>query len=115
MHHGLFELVEDTGRGKMVRATLEGESLKWSTEYPVDDDRHRAYFESVLLLVQEAVNRGVGEIELSGIETLIVKQIRGEWKINKASAHRLCVEIRSLLPHIPKWRFCVTEDPVTTT
>ena len=111
VHKGVFAIKNDQVMGKGVHAVLvdvETNEKVWETFVPIgEQELYEAQYHAFLSLVKEVIERNIDEVSFRGLQQLVVKQVLGEWQVSKSRLHRLCTEIRSFLPEIPRWRFDV--------
>jgi ribonuclease HI len=62
-----------------------------------------AEFRALLLGIERASALGAGELELVGDSELIVKQVRGEYKVKDATLRELHGEVRRALMRFDSW------------
>jgi ribonuclease HI len=62
-----------------------------------------AEYRALLLGIDRAVALGGDELDLVGDSELVVKQVRGEYRVKDAGLKPLHAEVRSRLASVPKW------------
>ncbi len=62
-----------------------------------------AEYRALLLGIQTALELGGDELDLVGDSELIVKQVRGEYKVKNAELKPLHAEVHAALSGVPSW------------
>lgn len=62
-----------------------------------------AEYRALLLGIELAAELGAGEVELVGDSELIVKQVKGEYRVKDASLQELHRQVRSALEGFERW------------
>lgn len=62
-----------------------------------------AEYRALLLGIELAAARGASELELVGDSELIVRQVKGEYKVKDATMRRLHAEVKQALRPFEKW------------
>ncbi len=62
-----------------------------------------AEYRALLLGIQTALELGADELDLVGDSELIVKQVRGEYKVKNAELKPLHAEVHAALSGVPAW------------
>jgi ribonuclease HI len=86
-----------------VVATPDGEILEEVGETIGRATNNVAEYRALLLGIERARALGATEVELLGDSELIVKQVRGEYKVKDATLRELHAEVRSALAGFERW------------
>jgi ribonuclease HI len=62
-----------------------------------------AEYRALLLGIERAAARGVSEVELIGDSELIVRQVKGEYKVKEATLRGLHAEVKEALRPFDRW------------
>ncbi len=62
-----------------------------------------AEYRAVLLGIERAAALGAGEVELVGDSELIVKQVKGEYKVKDAALRELHTQVKAALSGFDSW------------
>jgi ribonuclease HI len=62
-----------------------------------------AEYKALLLGIELAAARGAGELELVGDSELVVKQVKGEYKVKDANMRKLHAEVKAALRSFDRW------------
>jgi catechol 2,3-dioxygenase len=62
-----------------------------------------AEYKALLLGIELAAARGAGELELVGDSELVVKQVKGEYKVKDANMRKLHAEVKAALRPFGRW------------
>jgi ribonuclease HI len=62
-----------------------------------------AEYKALLLGIELAAARGAGELELIGDSELVVKQVKGEYKVKDANMRKLHAEVKAALRPFRQW------------
>jgi ribonuclease HI len=62
-----------------------------------------AEYRALLLGIERAVELGAGEVELIGDSELIVRQVKGEYKVKDAALRELHAEVKRALGAFQRW------------
>jgi ribonuclease HI len=62
-----------------------------------------AEYKALLLGIELAAARGAGELELVGDSELIVRQVKGEYKVKDATMRELHAEVKQALSGFDRW------------
>jgi ribonuclease HI len=62
-----------------------------------------AEYRALLFGIERAKRLGAGEVELIGDSELIVKQVRGEYKVKDAGLRPLHAQVREALAELDRW------------
>ena len=87
-----------------VLSSADGELLDSRGELIGEATNNVAEYRAMLLGIELAKSHGATEIELIGDSELIVRQIRGEWKIKNAPLRELRAEVLAALEEFDSWR-----------
>lgn len=101
-YKGCFETI---WVGKVLHAVAWLISPKGETiwEYNVrlsNRDRNQGAYQALLALVEEVVQRKIRVITFLGSNSLVLKQVSGEWRAKRPMFYQYCVKIRSLLSDV---------------
>jgi ribonuclease HI len=86
-----------------VVATPDGEILEEGSETIGSATNNVAEYRALLLGIERARALGAGEIELVGDSELIVRQVRGEYRVKDASLRDLHARVREALEGFERW------------
>jgi ribonuclease HI len=86
-----------------VVATPEGEVIDRAAKVIGRATNNVAEYKALLLGIERAAAAGVDEVELVGDSELIVKQVRGEYRVKDAALKELHAEVRSALAPFHRW------------
>jgi ribonuclease HI len=86
-----------------VVATPEGEILDRAAETIGRATNNVAEYRALLLGIERAAAAGAAEVELVGDSELIVKQVRGEYRVKDAALRELHIEVRKALSGFDRW------------
>ncbi len=86
-----------------VVATAEGEVIDEVGETIGRATNNVAEYRALLLGIDRAVAAGASEVELIGDSELIVKQVRGEYRVKDAALRELHAEVRAALGGFERW------------
>jgi ribonuclease HI len=86
-----------------VVATPEGEILDRAAETIGRATNNVAEYRALLLGIERAAAAGAAEVELVGDSELIVKQVRGEYRVKDAALRELHIEVRKALAPFERW------------
>ena len=81
----------------------KGEVLAERSERIGEATNNVAEYRALLLGIELARELGAGEIELVGDSELIVRQVRGEYKVKQAGLKPLHAEVGKALAGLEKW------------
>jgi ribonuclease HI len=81
----------------------EGEVLAEHGERIGEATNNVAEYRALLLGIAQAVELGAGEVELVGDSELIVKQVRGEYKVKDATMRELHAQVKRALASFDRW------------
>jgi ribonuclease HI len=62
-----------------------------------------AEYRALLLGIERAAALGAGELELVGDSELVVKQVKGEYKVKDATMRELHAQVKTALEGFEKW------------
>jgi len=65
-----------------------------------------AEYRALLLGIELAAAQGASEVELIGDSELIVRQVKGEYKVKDATMRKLHAEVKRALQPFEKWAIC---------
>jgi ribonuclease HI len=86
-----------------VVATPEGEIIDEVGQTIGRATNNVAEYRALLLGIERAAAAGANEVELIGDSELIVKQVRGEYRVKDASLRELHTQVRSALGPFERW------------
>jgi len=86
-----------------VVQTADGELLEERGELIGVATNNVAEYRALLLGIELAAGRGAGEVELVGDSELIVRQVRGEYKVKDATLRELHGEVKRALRSFENW------------
>ena len=86
-----------------VLADADGTILDERSETIGRATNNVAEYRAVLLGIERAGALGAAELELVGDSELIVKQVRGEYRVKDAALKELHAEVRSALTAFHRW------------
>lgn len=86
-----------------VVATPEGEVVERRGEAIGRATNNVAEYRALLLGIELARERGAGEVELVGDSELVVKQVKGEYRVKDAGLRPLHAEVRAALDAFERW------------
>ena len=72
---------------------------------------NQAEYAGLILGLRECISRGYNEIHVEGDSMLVIKQMKGEFKIHHASLQKLCKEANEIIKEIPKDRITYNHIP----
>ena len=84
-------------------ATPDGEVLEEGSETIGPATNNVAEYRALLLGIERARALGAGEIELVGDSELIVRQVRGEYRVKDAALRDLHARVREALDGFERW------------
>lgn len=86
-----------------VVATPEGEIIDEVGQTIGRATNNVAEYKALLLGIERAAAAGASEVELIGDSELIVKQVRGEYRVKDAGLRELHAEVRTALAPFERW------------
>jgi ribonuclease HI len=86
-----------------VVATPDGEVLESRGEEIGTATNNVAEYRALLLGIELARARGASEVELIGDSELIVKQVKGEYRVKDAGLRPLHAQVRAALDDFDRW------------
>ena len=86
-----------------VVATPDGEVLEEDSETIGPATNNVAEYRALLLGIERARELGAGEIELVGDSELIVRQVRGEYRVKDGALRDLHAQVRAALEGFQRW------------
>jgi ribonuclease HI len=86
-----------------VVSTPDGDVLETRGEVIGTATNNVAEYRALLLGIELARARGAGEVELIGDSELVVKQVRGEYRVKDAGLRPLYEQVRSALAGLDRW------------
>ena len=86
-----------------VAADEQGNVLAERNEAIGETTNNVAEYRAMLLGIELAKELGADEVELLGDSTLIVNQVRGEWKVKQDHLRPLHTKVLDELRGLPKW------------
>ena len=111
MARGLVVNVDGGSRGNpgpaaigVVIATTGGEVLEELGETIGAATNNVAEYRALLRGIERATELGASELELVGDSELVVKQVRGEYKVKDPNLKALHAQVRSALTGVDSWR-----------
>jgi ribonuclease HI len=88
--------------GAVVRAS-DGEVLEERGERIGKATNNVAEYRALLLGIERAAALGASELELVGDSELIVRQVKGEYKVKDANLRELHAEVKRALGDFERW------------
>ena len=86
-----------------VVATPEGEVIEGLGETIGKATNNVAEYRALLLGIERARQAGAAEVELVGDSELVVKQVKGEYRVKDAGLRELHGEVRAALSGFERW------------
>jgi ribonuclease HI len=86
-----------------VAATPEGEIVERRGELIGRATNNVAEYRAMLLGIELARGLGASKLELVGDSELVVKQVKGEYRVKDAGLRPLHAEVRAALEHFDRW------------
>ena len=86
-----------------VVSTPDGEVVEERSETIGDATNNVAEYRALLLGIERARELGASELELVGDSELIVRQVRGEYKVKQAELRELHARVREALRDFDRW------------
>jgi ribonuclease HI len=86
-----------------VVATHDGEIVEDRSETIGPATNNVAEYQALLLGIERARALGAAEIELVGDSELVVRQVRGEYRVKDAALRELHARVRELLDGFERW------------
>ena len=86
-----------------VVATPAGEAVEQRGEAIGPATNNVAEYRALLLGIELARERGAGEVELVGDSELVVKQVKGEYRVKDPDLRSLHAEVRAALEPFERW------------
>src|SRR3954447_14735196 len=86
-----------------VLTTADGELIEERGETIGSATNNVAEYRALLLAIELARAAGAREVELIGDSELIVKQVRGEYRVKDANLKPLHAEVKSALGDLERW------------
>jgi ribonuclease HI len=86
-----------------VVQSADGEMLEERGERIGVATNNVAEYRALLLGIELAAVQGASEVELVGDSELIVRQVKGEYKVKDATLRKLHVEVKRALQPFEKW------------
>jgi ribonuclease HI len=86
-----------------VLATADGEILERRGETIGTATNNVAEYRALLLGIELARERGAAEVDLVGDSELVVKQVKGEYRVKDANLRPLHAQVRSALEGFERW------------
>ena len=86
-----------------VVATPDGEIIDRAAKVIGRATNNVAEYRALLLGIERAAAAGAAEVDLVGDSELIVKQVRGEYRVKDANLAELHAEVRSALGVFERW------------
>jgi ribonuclease HI len=65
-----------------------------------------AEYRALLLGIERAAALGAGELELVGDSELVVRQVKGEYKVKDATLRELHGQVKAALREFDRWSIC---------
>jgi ribonuclease HI len=87
----------------VVVATPEGEVLERTGQTIGPATNNVAEYHALLLGIERARALGASEVELIGDSELVVRQVRGEYKVKDAALRGLHAEVKAALAGLARW------------
>ena len=89
----------------VVLATPDGEVVHAVGETIGKATNNVAEYRALLRGIELARERGADELEIYGDSELVVKQVRGEYRVKDAGLKPLHAEVRAALAEVADWTF----------
>ncbi len=86
-----------------VVTTPEGDVLETGSETIGPATNNVAEYRALLLGIERARALGASEVELVGDSELIVRQVRGEYRVKDAGLRKLHAQVRKALDGFERW------------
>jgi ribonuclease HI len=86
-----------------VLATADGEVLEEIGETIGQATNNVAEYRALLLGIERARARGAAELDLVGDSELVVRQVKGEYKVKDAGLRELHSQVRAALADFERW------------
>jgi ribonuclease HI len=86
-----------------VLATSDGEPIEEWGETIGSATNNVAEYRALLLALERARDLGAAEVELIGDSELVVKQVRGEYRVKDANLKPLHAQARAALESFERW------------
>jgi ribonuclease HI len=86
-----------------VVSTPAGEVMERSGELIGEATNNVAEYRAMLLGIERARALGASEVELIGDSELVVRQIRGEYRVKDANLAELHADVKRALAEIERW------------
>jgi ribonuclease HI len=80
-----------------------GEVLEERGERIGETTNNVAEYRALLLGIERAAARGASEVELVGDSELVVRQVKGEYKVKDATLRELHAQVKSALGGFERW------------
>ncbi len=97
------EAIPAPPRSPPWRADGKGEILAERSERIGEATNNVAEYRALLLGIELARELGAGEVELVGDSELIVRQVKGDYKVKQAGLKPLHAEVGKALARLDKW------------
>ena len=88
--------VGSMGIGVVIKR--QGEIIKKLSEFAGEGTNNTAEYFSVIRALEEALALGADELEVRGDSELVIKQLRGEYKVKKKHLRNLHRKVMQLVP-----------------
>jgi ribonuclease HI len=86
-----------------VVSTLDGEIIDRAAKVIGRATNNVAEYKALLLGIERAAAGGADEVDLIGDSELIVKQVKGEYRVKDAALKELHAEVRAALSAFDRW------------
>jgi ribonuclease HI len=86
-----------------IIATPEGEAVEERSEVIGEATNNAAEYRALLLGIERARELGARELELVGDSELIVRQVRGEYRVKDPALRQLHARVREALEGLEHW------------
>ena len=92
------------GAGAVIYSDEDKRNEIWSGYKYVGDKatNNLAEYSGLLLGLRESIDRGYNHLHIEGDSLLVIKQMKGEYKVNQETLLKLWREAHSLVSHLPK-------------
>lgn len=77
--------------------------LEEVAEYIGETTNNVAEYKALVTGLKKALDYGVGEVEVLSDSELLVKQVKGEYRVKAQTILPLYMEVKKLLGRLPKW------------
>jgi ribonuclease HI len=64
---------------------------------------NQAEYIGLMIGLKAIIELGITQVQIEGDSMLVVKQVKGEWKVKEPTLQRLHAKVMELLSQIPEW------------